>query len=136
MKSLASKQIIAGTVKVTANSDHSQLVGNCPTCSSRLSVELRNDGTFGNLVACMRCKEIYRVEPREASASPPEAPSGYGVSYAVVGAWNVSSIMEYLFDNLGPVEPVAGGFVCRPDELHADFRSEERRVGKECRSRW
>jgi hypothetical protein len=121
MNSLVSKQIIAGTVKVTVNSDRSQLVGNCPTCSSRLSVELRNDGSFGSLVACMRCKEIFRVEPREAPTEPLETPSGYGVSYAVVGAWDVSSIMEYLFDNLGPVEPVAGGFVCRPDELHADF---------------
>ncbi len=29
--------------------------------------------------------------------------------------------MEYLFDNMGPVNPVAGGFVCQPDEYHVDF---------------
>jgi DNA-directed RNA polymerase subunit RPC12/RpoP len=121
MKTLGAKQIIAGTVKVTMTSDRSQLVGNCPTCSSRLTVELRNDGSFGNLVACMRCKEIFRVEARESIPSPGGNPCGYGVSYAVVGAWEVPSIMEYLFDNLGPVEQVAGGFVCRPDEQHADF---------------
>ena len=121
MKSLGSKQhLIAGTVQVAVSSDRSQLVGNCPTCSTRLSVEVRSDGTFGTLVACMRCKQIYRVEPQEDSDAPEENPRGFGVSYVVVGAWDVTAIMEYLFDNMGPVNPVAGGFVCQPDEYHAD----------------
>lgn len=123
MKPVGSRQIIAGTVQVTLSSDRSQLLGNCPTCSSRLSVEIRCDGTFGSLVACMRCKQIYRVEPQGGSTSPGLNPCGFGVSYAVVGQWNVPSIMEHLFDNVGPVNAVAGGFVCQPDEYHADFPS-------------
>jgi hypothetical protein len=69
----------------------------------------------------MRCKQIYRVQPRQGSASQGETPRGYGVSYVVAGAWDVSAIMEYLFDNVGPVNPVTGGFVCQPDENHVDF---------------
>jgi hypothetical protein len=121
MKPFASRQLIAGTVHVNLNPGRSELVGHCPTCSSRLSVEVRSDGTFGNLVACMRCKEIYRVEPDEAPVPSGGHPRGFGVSYAVNGGWDVSSIMEYLFDNVGPVNPVADGFVCQPDEYHTDF---------------
>lgn len=121
MRQPGSRQLIAGTVRVNLNPDRSQLVGHCPTCSSRLSVEIRADGTFGNLVACMRCKEIYRVELEEASSTSGAHPRGFGVSYAVNGEWDVSSIMEYLFDNVGPVNPVGGGFVCQPDEYHPDF---------------
>ncbi len=29
--------------------------------------------------------------------------------------------MEYLFDNVGPIKQVTGGFVCQPDEYHLDF---------------
>jgi hypothetical protein len=115
------RQLIAGTVHVTTSSDCSQLVGNCPTCNSRLSVEVRSDGTFGSLVACMRCKQIYRVQPQEGSTSLGENPRGFSVSYVVVGPWDASAIMEYLFDNVGPVSPVTGGFVCQPDENHVDF---------------
>lgn len=122
MKPQGSKQhLIAGTVQVAVSPDRSQLVGNCPACSSRLSVEVRSDGTFGSLVACMRCKQIYRVQPQEGSTSPGEHPRGFGVSYVVAGAWDVTAIMEYLFDNMGPVNPVAGGFVCQPDEYHAEY---------------
>ncbi|MGD0263488.1 MAG: hypothetical protein ABSD47_00875 [Candidatus Methylomirabilota bacterium] len=122
IKPPGSKQhLIAGMVQVAVSPDRSQLVGNCPTCSSRLSVEVRSDGTFGSLVACMRCKQIYRVQPQEGSDSPGENPRGFGVSYVVMGVWDVTAIMEYLFDNMGPVNPVAGGFVCQPDEYHADY---------------
>jgi hypothetical protein len=121
MKSAGSKQMIAGTVQVTTSTDCSQLVGNCPTCHARLSVEIRSDGTFGGLVACMRCKQIYRVQSEESPGSPEQNPSGFGVSYVVVGTWDLSSIMEYLFDNVGPVKTVADGFVCQPDENHVDF---------------
>ncbi len=120
MKPISSK-IIAGTVHVNLIQERSELVGNCPTCSSRLSVEVRSDGTFGNLVACMRCKEIYRVEPTDTSSPPEENPRGFGVSYAVEGEWDASSIMEYLFDNVGTVSFIDGGFVCQPDEHHTEF---------------
>jgi hypothetical protein len=71
----------------------------------------------------MRCKQIYRVQSQsqEDSVSSGEKPRGFGVSYAVVGAWDVSAMMEFLFDNVGPVNSVAGGFVCQPDEHHVDF---------------
>ncbi|MFI5338434.1 MAG: hypothetical protein ACHQ7N_01175 [Candidatus Methylomirabilales bacterium] len=121
MKHMGSREISMGTVQVMVNSDRSQLVGNCPTCNSRLSIEVRSDGTFGSLVACMRCKQIYRVQSQEDSVSPGEKPRGFGVSYVVIGAWDVSAMMEFLFDNVGPVNPAAGGFVCQPDEHHVDF---------------
>jgi len=113
--------LIAGTVRVSLDPDGTTLVGTCPTCASRLSVQVRNDGSFGSLVACMRCKEIYLVESTETPAASPQHRRGYGVSYAVEGQWNISSIMEYLFDNVGPVSPVCGGFVCQPDEYHTDL---------------
>lgn len=121
MKPAGSKQLISGTVRVTLNPDRSQFVGNCPTCSSRLSVEIRSDGSFGSLVACMRCKQIYRVEPRDDSAPIATHPRGFVVTYAVVGPWDASAMMEYLFDTVGPVNRVAGGFTCQPDEYHQDF---------------
>lgn len=121
MRPSGSRQLIAGTVHVNLNPDRSELVGHCPTCSSRLSVEVRADGSFGNLVACMRCKEIYRVELDEAPIPSGGPPRGFGVCYAVDGEWDVSAIMEYLFDNVGPVNPVADGFVCQPDEYHTEF---------------
>ena len=121
MKPLGSKQLISGTVHVKPTPDGTEFVGNCPTCSSRLSVHIRGDGSHGNLVACMRCKQIYRVEPEAIAASQDKQPRGVGVSYSVAGQWDVSTIMEYLFDNVGTVNPVVGGFVCQPDENHADF---------------
>lgn len=121
MKPLGSRPLVAGTVGVSLDPHGTQLIGSCPTCFTRLSVELRGDGSFGNLVACMRCKKIYRVESKGAPMAPREQPRGFGVSYAVEGEWDVSSIMEYLFDNVGAVNPVRDGFVCHPDEFHADF---------------
>ena len=121
MKSQASKQLIAGTVQVKPTQDGMEFTGNCPTCSSRLSVHIRGDGSHGNLVACMRCKLIYRVVEETAPSSQDNQPRGIGVSYVVAGHWDASSIMEYLFDNVGSVNPVVGGFVCQPDEDHADF---------------
>ena len=120
MKAQNPKQLIAGTVNVHLTNDPSQLVGNCPNCSSRLRVQIRSDGTIGGLVACTRCKEIYRVKPNE-TASMDNRPRGIGVSYSVTGEWDSSAIMEYLFDNVGAVSQVQGGFVCQPDEYHADF---------------
>jgi len=121
MKPLGSKQLISGTVRVTVSPDRSRLVGNCPTCTSPLSVEIRGDGTFGTLVACMRCKQIYRVEPQEQSVPPGRHPRGFSVTYAVLSQWDVPGMMEYLFDSVGPINQVAGGFVCQPDEDHQDF---------------
>jgi hypothetical protein len=69
----------------------------------------------------LRCKQIYRVQHQEGSSPARGNSLGFNISYVVVGAWDVSAIMEYLFDNVGPVNPVADGFVCQPDEYHADF---------------
>ena len=121
IKAVSSKQLIAGTVQVKPTPDGTEFVGNCPTCSSRISVHVRGDGSHGNLVACMRCKQIYRIESETAPSPQENQPRGFGVSYTVAGPWDVSSIMEYLFDNVGAVNPVVGGFVCQPDEFHADF---------------
>jgi hypothetical protein len=121
MKPLDSGKLIAGTVRVSLDPKRSELTGSCPTCSSRLSVEIRADGSFGKLVACMRCKEIYRIELEEAPNPAGEHPRGFRVTFTVDGQWDVSSIMEYFFDNVGSVSPMAGGFECRPDEDHTDF---------------
>lgn len=123
MKSLGPKSLVAGTVRVNLSADRTQLIGTCPTCNSRLSVELRSDGSFGNLVACMRCKEIYRVESKEALEAPPKRPQGFGVAYVVDGMWDVASIMESLFDTIGAVTTSHDGFVCHPDAQHPDFPS-------------
>jgi hypothetical protein len=121
MKTAESRPLVAGTIQVIPNGDRTELIGNCPTCGSRLSIEIQGDGSFGKLVACMRCKEIYRVEPKDTLTASRENPMGFGVLYAVEGRWDISRIMEYLFDNVGTVNNVKGGFVCHPDEYHPDF---------------
>jgi hypothetical protein len=119
MKHVNLKPLIAGTIHVDLSSDRSTLIGHCPTCGSQVSVGIHPNGTFGGLVACMRCKEIYRVEAEAASPTDGSPARGFRISYAIEGAWDVSAIMEYLFDNVGTVNPLPGGFVCEPDE-HLD----------------
>ena len=109
------------TVEVSLSADSSRLLGTCPTCGSHLSVELETKGGFGGLVSCTRCKEIYRVRVQDPSAVPPADRCGLGVSYAIEGEWDVPAIVEYLFDNIGTVDYVRGGFVCHPDEETEDF---------------
>ena len=121
MKSMNPKHFIAGTVHVSSVADCSQLIGNCPTCHTQLKLDIRSDGTFASLVGCTRCKQIYRVQSEKESKCLEQNPCGFGVSYMVVGTWNLSKIMEYLFDNVGPVRPVVDGFVCQPDEYHENF---------------
>lgn len=121
MNSSGAKSLVAGTVRVNLSADQTRLIGNCPTCGTRLSVELRRDGSFGSLVACMRCKAIYRVESKDVLTDLPDRPCGFAVSYAIEGRWETTSIMEYLFDNVGTVTSIQGGFVCHPDDEHADF---------------
>jgi hypothetical protein len=109
-------------VEVTLNADSTRLVGTCPTCNALLSVGLRAEGAHGRLVGCTRCKEIYRVTLQEGLCPPSAAERcGLGVSYAVEGEWDLGAIMEYLFDNIGMVDYVRGGFVCHPDEETSDF---------------
>jgi len=121
MKPVGSKKIIARILRLRTSSNCSQLIGNCPACNSRLSINVKNDGTLGGLVTCMRCKQIYRFEAEKHSIRQGQNPCGYCLSYVVVGPWRVSAIMEYLFDNVGPIKQVTGGFVCQPDEYHPDF---------------
>ncbi len=120
-KPLGAQSLVAGTVQVNLSPDCTQLIGYCPTCGSRLKVDLESDGSHRTLVACLRCREIYRVETPAAAGDPPEEPSGFALSFGVQGCWDPSTIMEYLFDNIGTVNPVHDGFVCHPDEQHADF---------------
>jgi predicted Zn finger-like uncharacterized protein len=112
-----------GTVEVSLNADSTRLIGTCPRCGSRLSVDLRTESAHGRLVSCTRCKEIYRVMLREGLQASSAERCGLGVSYAVEGEWDVGAIMEYLFDNIGMVDYVRGGFVCHPDEETPDFPS-------------
>ena len=121
MNSSVAKSAVAGIVRVNLSADQTRLIGNCPTCGTRLSVELRQDGSFGTLVACMRCKAIYRVESKDVLTQPPDRPCGLAVSYTIEGRWEPTSIMEYLFDNVGTVTTMTGGFVCHPDDEHLDF---------------
>jgi predicted Zn finger-like uncharacterized protein len=103
------------------NADSTRLVGTCPTCGTLLSVGLRAEGAHGRLVGCTRCKEIYQVTLREGLCTPIADRCGLGVSYAVEGEWDLGAIMEYLFDNIGMVDYVRGGFVCHPDDETSDF---------------
>ena len=109
-----------GTVEVSLNPDSTRLMGTCPTCASPLTVDLRNDGRQGRLVSCARCKQIYRVRLREHPPVSAAERRGLGVSYAIEGEWDVPAIMEYLFDNIGAVDYVRGGFVCHPDDETED----------------
>jgi hypothetical protein len=108
------------TVEVSLNADSTRLMGTCPTCGSHLCVELQTDRALGGLVSCTRCKEIYRVRMQESATLPADR-CGLGVSYAVEGEWDVPAIIEYLFDNIGAVDYVRGGFVCHPDDETEDF---------------
>jgi hypothetical protein len=67
---------------------------------------------------------MFQVTIRDAAIpAPSEQRRGLGVSYAVEGEWDVSAIVEYLFDNIGAVDYLRGGFVCHPDEETVDFPS-------------
>ncbi len=118
---LGVQSLVAGTVQVNLSPDRTQLIGYCPTCGSRLKVDLESDGSHRTLVACLCCKEIYRVETSGTTEDPQTEPSGLALSFSVQGCWDPSVIMEYLFDNIGAVHPVHDGFVCHPDDQHADF---------------
>jgi hypothetical protein len=118
-KALRSETALAGTVEVSLSDDCTRLVGTCPTCASPLSAEVQEDGSHRRMISCARCRGLYWIQgPAHSTCA---RASNLRVSYTVDGEWNVSEIMEYLFDNVGAVEYVEGGFVCHPDDRDADF---------------
>ena len=63
---------------------------------------------------------------------------GYGsgdIAGNVVYAFLTSFVMVYLTDTIGLASGIVGTLIA-VSKLFDGFRSEERRVGKECRSRW
>lgn len=117
----ATKRLVAGIVRARLSEDRASLIAECPLCHDALTVEVRADGSFGNLVACLRCKEIFKVEVQNVPTYDRGRPRGFGIYYQVEGAWNVPAIMEGLFDTLGAINQVDDGFVCVPDELHENY---------------
>jgi hypothetical protein len=59
---------------------------------------------------------MLRIEPGRPPVSLAEEVPGFGISYGVEGPWDSAAILEHLFDTVGPVEYIPGGFVCYPDE--------------------
>ncbi len=118
-KSFPSQRGPFRTVEVHLSDDRTRLIGNCPTCDSPLSIEVREDGTHNRAVSCARCRGHYRIEPTAPRRGTRF--SGIGVSYAVEGPWDISTILEFLFDHVGTVECLDGGFICLPDDWGTDF---------------
>lgn len=119
-KTSHSQSGLAATIDLSLSDDRARLVGTCPTCGSRLSVEVREDGSHNQTVSCLRCRGLYRIESARPSPLTRARLSGLGVSYTIEGEWNTSAILEYLFDNVGPVDYVEGGFMCHPDDQSGD----------------
>jgi hypothetical protein len=112
----SSPPLLAGVVEVRPDADCTCLAGDCPTCGARLSIALEADGSHGTAVACLRCRGLYRVKNDTPHRSRHAEAFGFGVSYAVEGTWDPPALLEHLFDNVGAVEYVAGGFICHPDD--------------------
>jgi hypothetical protein len=102
-------------VRVDQSPDRSAVVTHCPTCGLRLTIRMDAQGSLGSMVVCARCKEVYRIEGFRASAREERGLQAFRVSFGVEGRWNPCEIMECLFDRIGEVRTVEGGFVCEPD---------------------
>jgi len=102
-------------IRFDTSSDHSSVVTHCPTCGLRLRIRMDAEGAVGSMVACARCKEVYRITGIRAGAREERCPHVFRVSFGVEGRWNPCEIMECLFDRIGEVRTVEGGFACEPD---------------------
>jgi len=110
-----SRQPGSQPLRVDLSSERSSVVTHCPSCGLRLTIRIDADGAVGSVITCARCKEVYRIESIRAGAREERQPRAFRVSFGVEGRWNPSDIMEYLFDRIGEVRAVDGGFVCEPD---------------------
>ena len=118
-KEASATPIVAGTIEVRPGSDPRHLIGDCPTCGNRLRVDVNREDSTRGMVACLRCRELYRIRAERSFPAPAEGAVGFGVAYTVEGPWDPLAILEHLFDTVGSVEYVPGGFVCHPDEGEA-----------------
>jgi predicted RNA-binding Zn-ribbon protein involved in translation (DUF1610 family) len=100
---------------VKVSPDRSSVVTHCPTCGLRLTIRMDAARGVGSMVTCARCKEVYRIEAIQAGGRDEQGPRAFRVSFGVEGRWNPCEIMECLFDRIGEVRTVEGGFVCEPD---------------------
>ena len=107
------------TIEVRPSSDRTHLVGDCPMCGRQLRIDAGRDASPRGMVACLRCHELYRIQDDPAALVRSTDATGFGVSYVVEGPWDPPAILEHLFDTVGTVEYVPGGFVCYPDEHEA-----------------
>jgi hypothetical protein len=115
----SSPALLVGVVEVRPDADRTCLAGDCPTCGARLSIALEADGSHGTAVACLKCRGLYRVKSDPTVRSRDPEGVGFGVSYAVEGPWDPPAILDHLFDCVGAVEYVVGGFICHPDDGEA-----------------
>ena len=103
-------------IRVDASPDQSSVITHCPTCGLRLTIRVDAEGSVAPMVACARCKEVYRIESIRAGAREDWSVRAFRVSFGVEGRWNPCEIMECLFDRIGEVRTFDGGFACEPDE--------------------
>ena len=120
-KEASATSIVAGTVEVRKGGDPRHLIGDCPTCGNRLRVDVSREDSTRGIVACLRCREMYRIQAERSILVPADGAVWFAVSYAVEGPWDPPAILEHLFDTVGFVEYVPGGFVCHPDEGEAQL---------------
>src|SRR5690242_20086532 len=75
-----------------------------------------------------------KADAQEPSQLPPGAPSAFGTGPAVGPEVSVATFAEA--EKIARVQLTIAERTQAADSWRVDMRSEERRVGKECRSRW
>lgn len=132
MDELLKRSITSGTVKMKFNDQRTNASGNCPKCQKELVIYADQDGSYRNLIACMHCKEIYKVEiiddtVPQYSEIANNSPQAFFVYYTIKSTdepdWNkfFMTVTEGLFDNVGEIEEFDGGFICKPDARLVSF---------------
>ena len=93
---------------------------------------------LGLILACARAEPEERARPDSGRAYLEyirQAPELRPVRRVAARRWNTWLYMPWRYRwAIGTGE--AGGKFCRDFGINGGMRSEERRVGKECRSRW
>jgi len=115
MAAQKSRQTVSEPIRIDKSVERSSLVTHCPTCGLRLAIRVDSKGDVGSVITCARCKEVYRIEHIRVGTQEEQQPRVFRVSFGVEGRWNPTDIMEYLFDRIGEVRSVDGGFVCNPE---------------------
>jgi len=99
--------LTTGAGETSPDGDRSTISA-CPNCGRRLPV----GASASESHPCRACTHV------DATGAPLRAALGLRITYAVVGAWDASCLLEFLFDQIGTVDYLKDGFVCYPDDHH------------------